>query len=266
MTVGKMAYVPGETLRTSVSYVPGPNTMTFTTTACKHVPVDNTTASFAAVFYKDQLVLARNLRRGIEISGGHIEKGETAVEAAIRETAEEIGAVVNKVHFYARSTLICEFDKPENYKYPFPVSHMDFFFAEAESMTGEVKEDEVGQPVLIPTSVEDDVIIRDLSVLSDEDRQSFLDNMKKDTFRFAIDQATLHYFAYKEKLRRKSLKKFWISPKDNIGLAAKAIEEAGGEPLHYNDIGDYIIAGFVDYDTGQLFQRSWNVEASLEKK
>lgn len=107
-------------LETTVSYVPGDNTQVYDFLESYNKPVPNTTAAFVLGFYKNQLVLARNLKRGIEIPGDHIESGETVEQAGIREIKEETGAIVKKVRPCIRSTLTCNFEKPEDYKYPSP--------------------------------------------------------------------------------------------------------------------------------------------------
>jgi 8-oxo-dGTP diphosphatase len=48
-------------------------------------------------FYHGQLVFARQRERGIELPGGKVEKGETPLAAAVRETYEEIGASLSEI-------------------------------------------------------------------------------------------------------------------------------------------------------------------------
>lgn len=60
-------------------------------------------------FYKDQLIFTKHRTRGIELPGGKIEEGETALAAAVREVYEEIGAALSAI------TLIGQYvvERPE---------------------------------------------------------------------------------------------------------------------------------------------------------
>lgn len=48
--------------------------------------------------YKGKWVLTRHSRRGLEFPGGKIEKGETPVQAAIREVNEETGGIIKDIY------------------------------------------------------------------------------------------------------------------------------------------------------------------------
>ena len=115
-------------LNCSVPWARGENLMTYDLLDFYAKPVENTTAAFIIGFYKGQLVLARNLRRGIEIPGGHIEEGESPKEAAIRELREETGAVVKQVRPLFRSTLTCFFEKPEKLQVSLPSVPYGFLY------------------------------------------------------------------------------------------------------------------------------------------
>lgn len=59
------------------------------------VPDDKLTYSVVSAKYKDKWLFVRHhLRSTWEIAGGHIEPGETSLEAAGRELMEETGAVM----------------------------------------------------------------------------------------------------------------------------------------------------------------------------
>lgn len=47
--------------------------------------------------YRGQLLLTKHKQRGLEWPGGKVEQGETALQAAIREAAEETGAIVSSI-------------------------------------------------------------------------------------------------------------------------------------------------------------------------
>ncbi len=49
--------------------------------------------------YKDKWLLTQHKKRGLEFPGGKREKGETLIEAAIRETFEETGGVIDEPVF-----------------------------------------------------------------------------------------------------------------------------------------------------------------------
>lgn len=86
------------------------------------------TCSFVLAFQEDALLLTNLNERGWDIPGGHIEPGETPIEAMIRELYEETGAIIDspQVLGYERIRL---YNKPENYKYPYPDSYMVFYWA-----------------------------------------------------------------------------------------------------------------------------------------
>lgn len=253
-------------LETTASYVPGKNTLVYDFLDYYNKPVDNTTASFVIGFYKNQLVLARNLRRGIEIAGGHIEPGETVEQAGIREIKEETGAIVKKVRPFVRSTLVCDFEKPEHYKYPFPVSHMEFMIADIERMTDDIMTSEVGEPILIPVEMFDDTVVKDLSKLSSEDQLEFLDKMKNEAFRIKIELAIRAHFDYLEEQRIRKLTKFMLLTVDTVEVISEKILEAGGEFLYHQIPGNYYVAGFEDEDIGRAFQKKFNDYAAEKMK
>lgn len=75
----------------NVPYIPSPNKVDLCFTN-QIAPADvNPTAFLLPFMPNGDLVLTDNIRRGPEACGGHIEPGETALEAAIRESMEEAG-------------------------------------------------------------------------------------------------------------------------------------------------------------------------------
>lgn len=254
-------------LETTAPYVEGENTLVYDLLEYWRKPVANTTAAFVFGFYKNQLVLARNLKRGIEIAGGHVEPGETVEQAGIREIKEETGAIVKKVRPFVRSTLTCNFEKPEGYKYPFPVSHMEFMIAEIEQMTDKIMENEVGKPILIPVYMNGDEIIKDLSKISVDDAVEFAEKLiKNESFRVKVDLAIRAHFDYLEEKRVAKLTKFMLYPKTSVEDMTSALEDNSGEFLYFQEAGNYFVGGFADHDTGASFQKKWNAGTPLEKK
>ncbi|OME92262.1 MULTISPECIES: NUDIX domain-containing protein [Paenibacillus] len=86
------------------------------------------TCSFVLAFQEDALLLTNLNERGWDIPGGHIEPGETPMEAMKRELYEETGALIESPHVLGYE-LIRLYNKPENYKYPYPESYMVFYSA-----------------------------------------------------------------------------------------------------------------------------------------
>ncbi|OBZ17072.1 NUDIX domain-containing protein [Bacillus sp. FJAT-26390] len=86
------------------------------------------TGSFVLAFQEDQLLLTNLAERGWDIPGGHVEAGETPIEAMKRELYEETRVLVESPQLlgYERIRL---FTKPNNYKYPYPDSYMVFYCA-----------------------------------------------------------------------------------------------------------------------------------------
>lgn len=86
------------------------------------------TCSFVLAFQEDALLLTNLNERGWDIPGGHIEPGETPMEAMRRELYEETGALIESPHVLGYE-LIRLYNKSENYKYPYPESYMVFYSA-----------------------------------------------------------------------------------------------------------------------------------------
>ena len=93
------------------------------------------TAAYAIVI-KDKRLLHTELREGerptkqLDIPGGHLDRDETPEHGVVRETYEETGVRVKVVKpvGYMQVTILSE--KPENYRYPYPVSYMVFYLCE----------------------------------------------------------------------------------------------------------------------------------------
>lgn len=91
-------------------------------------PHELITGCFVLAFRGNELLLTDLKDRGWDIPGGHVEPGETPVEAALRELYEETGASVDTPEMLGYE-LIRLHHKPERYKYPYPDSYMVFFSA-----------------------------------------------------------------------------------------------------------------------------------------
>ncbi len=56
--------------------------------------------------YKGQWLLTEHMGRGLEFPGGKVEKGESPVEAAIREVNEETGGIVQSIVYIGQYKVI----------------------------------------------------------------------------------------------------------------------------------------------------------------
>jgi 8-oxo-dGTP pyrophosphatase MutT (NUDIX family) len=96
------------------------------------------TAAFCIVTFKGSLVLVDQKQRGFELAGGHSDPNEPLDVTVKREVLEEVGAVITQPHYFGYKKVlpvspIPHRDKANEY-YPFPVSYIPYFFAEAESL------------------------------------------------------------------------------------------------------------------------------------
>ena len=96
------------------------------------------TSAYSFVF-KDNMLLQTELKEGerpmrmLDIPGGHIDEGETPLEAVVRETFEETGVHVRSPKLVAYIKVTKHNPKPEAYRYPYPVSYMLYYLCEFES-------------------------------------------------------------------------------------------------------------------------------------
>jgi len=91
-------------------------------------PLNLITSAFILAFQGDALLMPRSISRGWDLPGGHIDLGETPLEAMHRETFEEAYAYVEGVRILAYQKIEILADKPAAYKYPYPVSYQLFYW------------------------------------------------------------------------------------------------------------------------------------------
>lgn len=73
------------------------------------IPEKELTYSVISARYKNKWIFVRHQTRAtMEIAGGHIEKGETAFEAAMRELKEETGSVKFDIECIATYSVITD--------------------------------------------------------------------------------------------------------------------------------------------------------------
>lgn len=138
----------------NIGYIPTPNTMEFHFT--EETPtIDLTPTAFLfPITNEGHIVLARHVgeeaHRGISIPGGHVDPGETLMEAAVREAIEETGSVIvnDTAMPIGYQKTISYADKPDGYKYPFPISHQQFYVGRAEKLIP-VSAEECGDPIIL---------------------------------------------------------------------------------------------------------------------
>jgi 8-oxo-dGTP diphosphatase len=131
---------------TNVAYLPAPNTVEIVLSEIA-APSKFTATAFVLPVRDGKIVMAHNLRRGIEVPGGHVEAGETLEQAARREAWEEVGVKLGDLTPIGYLRMNSFGDPPDDYKYPHPLSFQQFFAGRVEEMTEFAHTDECGTPV-----------------------------------------------------------------------------------------------------------------------
>lgn len=96
-------------------------------------------ASAYAFVFKDNKILQTELKKGerperrLDIPGGHIDEGESAEQAVIRETFEETGVHVKNPKPVAYIKITTHEPKQENSRYPHPTGYMVFYLCDVEN-------------------------------------------------------------------------------------------------------------------------------------
>lgn len=135
--------------RTDVSYIPTPNTVDVLISDLP-APANITPTAFMFAFTPTgDLVLSNNRRRGLEVPGGHVEPGESMKVAAKRETFEETGALMDSCFPVGIFRNTTEGQRPEGYRYPFPLSCQQFYAGVATALMRYVENDECLSPEIV---------------------------------------------------------------------------------------------------------------------
>ncbi len=131
-----------------VPWLPHPNTCQLVL-ADTPPPAALVPAAFAFAFSGDRLLLARLIRRGLEVPGGHVESGESPEQAVVREAREEAGAHLTAVRAlaYQRHQIRC--GRPDGYPFPYPENYMSFYTARVLALEEVVPGEETAGAVLL---------------------------------------------------------------------------------------------------------------------
>jgi 8-oxo-dGTP diphosphatase len=105
-------------------------------------PQQLVTAAFGLVFAEQGFLMTNLRNRGWDIPGGHIDVGEVAEAAMIREVREETGVEVAPVRLVAYQRIHVTGVAPEKYTYPVPESYQVFFLAHPVRILGSMPNDE----------------------------------------------------------------------------------------------------------------------------
>lgn len=131
--------IPAALTRRDVSYLPLPNRVDLVLTDVQP-PLHLTPTAFMIGITDDGgVVLADHAERGEEITGGHVEPGETPVQAALREGNEESGATYGCAWPIGYLRCVSQGTVPDDHPYPHPVGYQALFAAPVASM--ETRED-----------------------------------------------------------------------------------------------------------------------------
>lgn len=139
------------TIARDISYQPLPNRSEFILDTCEPRGDLTSTAFVFPVAADGRILMANNRRRGIETPGGHIEPGETARQAAMREALEEVGARVSPPVAIGHQRMLSQGLPPKGWRYPLPLAYQSFFAARIETVEDYLENDEC----LAPRYVED---------------------------------------------------------------------------------------------------------------
>lgn len=99
------------------------------------------TGSYVISKHDAEVLIALHRKRGWDLTGGHIDEGETPEQAASREALEETGVRVENLRLFAIQRLFIEGPKPEGYTYPYPLSYQTLYLADIDEV-GEFAEEE----------------------------------------------------------------------------------------------------------------------------
>jgi 8-oxo-dGTP pyrophosphatase MutT (NUDIX family) len=106
-------------------------------------PMKLVTAAFALAFEGDRFLMTRLTHRGWDIPGGHLEPGETPLEAARREVYEETYARLEEMQLLGYQKIVIRAPRPEGYAYPHPVAYQVIYWGRVARLDPFLETDEV---------------------------------------------------------------------------------------------------------------------------
>jgi 8-oxo-dGTP diphosphatase len=89
---------------------------------------DLVTGAYVLAFRGHDLLMVYLGSRGWDVPGGHVEPGETALDAVRRETLEESGIEMETEHVLGYEEIVLAEIQPPGYAYPTPLSYQVFFW------------------------------------------------------------------------------------------------------------------------------------------
>lgn len=95
--------------------------------------INKITTVFGLITYEKKILLA-NLYRGWDLPGGHVEEGESLEEALMREVYEETKIIVEKPTLIGYQQMEVSAEKPDGYRYPYPISYQVHYHAEVKKI------------------------------------------------------------------------------------------------------------------------------------
>lgn len=117
----------------NIAWLPQPNEARIVLSS-QLPPRELIVTSFVLAFAEDRLLQTRLVKRGWDLTGGHIESGETPEEAARREVDEETAAKLGPLHLLGYQHLQVFGPRPASYNHPYPASYQLFYWAHIVSL------------------------------------------------------------------------------------------------------------------------------------
>ena len=90
--------------------------------------------AFGFAFESERVLLTRLVDRDWDIPGGHIEPGETPVQAALREVWEETRARVEIVDLIGIQELELFGPRPKNHRYGYPITVQVYYLCRIQKL------------------------------------------------------------------------------------------------------------------------------------